>query len=177
MTISSLRSPLMGTVVAIKAVEGDVVPAGAELVVIESMKMEHPVIAEFSCRISAIRIGVGQTVQEGEVLLDCVSEEMSQEKVSSQTNSAQERSDLAKLHKRQQLLNDEARGEAIAKRHAKGQRTARENIADLIDENSLVEYGGFGVAAQRGRRSEEDLIANTPADGLITGLATVNKNL
>ncbi|MFM1839592.1 MAG: hypothetical protein RIS37_858 [Actinomycetota bacterium] len=167
----------MGTVVAIKAVEGDVVPAGAELVVIESMKMEHPVIAEFSCRISAIRIGVGQTVQEGEVLLDCVSEEMSQEKVSSQTNSAHERSDLTKLHKRQQLLNDEARGEAIAKRHAKGQRTARENIADLIDENSLVEYGGFGVAAQRGRRSEEDLIANTPADGLITGLATVNKNL
>ncbi len=167
----------MGTVVAIKAVEGDVVPAGAELVVIESMKMEHPVVAEFSCRISAIRIEVGQTVQEGEVLLDCVSEEMLQEKESLQTNSAQERSDLAKLHRRQQLLNDEARGEAIAKRHATGQRTARENIADLIDENSLVEYGGFAVAAQRGRRSEEDLIANTPADGLITGLATVNKNL
>jgi len=65
----------------------------------------------------------------------------------------------------------------VSKRHAKGQRTARENVADLIDEGTFVEYGSFGVAAQRSRRSEEDLIANTPADGLITGLAKINSEM
>jgi acetyl-CoA carboxylase carboxyltransferase component len=84
---------------------------------------------------------------------------------------------LEQLQKRQDLLLDAARSEAIAKRHARGQRTARENLADLIDEGTFVEYGGFGVAAQRGRRSEEDLVANTPADGLITGLATINSEM
>jgi acetyl-CoA carboxylase carboxyltransferase component len=81
------------------------------------------------------------------------------------------------LRLRQELLRDESRSEAVAKRHAKGQRTARENVADLIDDGTFVEYGSFGVAAQRSRRSEEDLIANTPADGLITGIAKINSKL
>ena len=162
---------------AIKAVAGEVVAAGAELVVIESMKMEHPVVADFSCRISKINVQVGQTVNERDVLLEIFREEHSPSKEVSPTTAMHERSDLAKLLKRQAMLEDDARSEAVAKRHVKGQRTARENIADLIDEHSLVEYGGFGVAAQRGRRSEDDLIANTPADGLITGLATVNSEL
>ena len=38
---------------------------------------------------------------------------------------------------------------------------------------SFVEYGALAMAAQRSRRSEEDLIANTPADGLVAGLATI----
>lgn len=167
----------MGTVVAIKAVAGDVVADGTELVVIESMKMEHPVVAEFSCRISKICVQVGQTVNEGEVLLEVSREGSASANVVTPSSEMHERNDLAKLLTRQAMLEDDARSEAVAKRHAKGQRTARENIADLIDENSLVEYGGFGIAAQRSRRSEEDLIANTPADGLITGLATVNEEL
>ena len=52
-------------------------------------------------------------------------------------------------------------------------RTARENIADLCDDGSFVEYGALAVAAQRQRRSAEDLMANTPADGLVGGLGTV----
>ena len=62
MTTSSLRSPLVGTVVAVKVLVGDVIAAGAEIVVIESMKMEHPVLAETSCRISALFVTVGQSV-------------------------------------------------------------------------------------------------------------------
>ena len=38
---------------------------------------------------------------------------------------------------------------------------------------SFVEYGALAVAAQRSRRSEEDLIANTPADGLVAGVAKI----
>ena len=177
MTTSSLRSPLVGTVVAVKVAVGDVIAAGTELVVIESMKMEHPVLAETSCRISALFVTVGQSVGEGEVLAECVAESVSTNEVASTVSNSGKRADLEQLRLRQELLRDESRSEAVTKRHAKGQRTARENVADLIDEGTFVEYGSFGVAAQRSRRSEEDLIANTPADGLITGLAKINSEL
>jgi acetyl-CoA carboxylase carboxyltransferase component len=177
MTTLSLRSPLVGTVVAVKVAVGDVVSVGTELIVIESMKMEHPVIAEISCRISALLVTVGMTVTEGELLIECLAESASLNEVSIAASSSGQRADLEQLQRRQELLLDTSRSEAAAKRHARGQRTARENVADLIDEGTFVEYGGFGVAAQRGRRSEEDLIANTPADGLITGLAHINSEM
>jgi acetyl-CoA carboxylase carboxyltransferase component len=177
MTTSSLRSPLVGTVVAVKVAVGDVVAAGTEIVVIESMKMEHPVLAETSCRISALFVTVGQSVGEGEVLAECVAESVSTNEVSSTVSSSGKRADLEQLRLRQELLRDESRSEAVAKLHAKGQRTARENVTDLIDDGSFVEFGSFAVAAQRSRRSEDDLIANTPADGLITGIATINSEL
>ncbi|MEI7971906.1 MAG: carboxyl transferase domain-containing protein [Actinomycetota bacterium] len=174
MTVSSLRSPLVGTVVAVKVAVGDVVSAGTEILVIESMKMEHPVVAEESCRISAVLVTIGQTVSDGEALVEYVAEQVAQTGAVQEAETSGDRADLAQLRDRQAKLLDGARTEAVAKRHAKGQRTARENVADLIDEGSFVEYGSFGVAAQRSRRSEDDLIANTPADGLITGLATIN---
>jgi acetyl-CoA carboxylase carboxyltransferase component len=49
----------------------------------------------------------------------------------------------------------------------------RECIAELLDAGSFTEYGAFAVAAQRSRRSLEDLTQNTPADGLITGTGSV----
>jgi acetyl-CoA carboxylase carboxyltransferase component len=59
------------------------------------------------------------------------------------------------------------------RRHATGRRTARENIADLVDEGSFTEYGALVIAAQRRRRALDDLIARTPADGLVLGTARV----
>ena len=83
------------------------------------------------------------------------------------------REDHAELRRRRALTEDAARPEAVARRHAAGGRTARENIADLVDPGSFVEYGRFAVAAQRHRRDIDDLRANTPADGLIAGTARV----
>ena len=84
------------------------------------------------------------------------------------------RQDLAELLRRRALTVDAARPEAVAKRHARGGRTARENVTDLIDDGSWVEYGRFTVAAQRMRREPEELVASTPADGVVAGTATVN---
>ena len=69
---------------------------------------------------------------------------------------------------------DSARPDAVEQRKSKGYRTARENLADLCDPESFVEYGQLVVAAQRQRRTMEELRANTPADGIVTGLATIN---
>jgi acetyl-CoA carboxylase carboxyltransferase component len=85
-----------------------------------------------------------------------------------------EREDLAEVLARRALTEDAARSEAVERRHAAGGRTARENIADLVDTDSFVEYGRFAIAAQRGRREVDDLIARTPADGLVAGTARVN---
>ncbi len=87
------------------------------------------------------------------------------------------RADLAELLARRALTEDAARPEAVERRHATGGRTARENLADLVDAGSFVEYGRYAIAAQRGRREVADLIARTPADGFIGGTATVNGEL
>jgi acetyl-CoA carboxylase carboxyltransferase component len=92
-------------------------------------------------------------------------------------DGAEERADLAELLARRALTEDAARPESVARRHATGGRTARENLADLVDPGSFVEYGRFAIAAQRGRRELEDLIARTPADGFIGGTATMNGEL
>ena len=94
MTVTSLRSPLVGTVVAVKVAVGDIVAAGTEIVVIESMKMEHPVIAELSFRISALFVTVGQSVAEGEVLAECVAESASTQEVASTVSRSGKRADL-----------------------------------------------------------------------------------
>jgi acetyl-CoA carboxylase carboxyltransferase component len=88
-----------------------------------------------------------------------------------------ERPDLAELSRRRALTEDAARPEAVERRHSAGGRTARENIADLVDEGSFVEYGRFAIAAQRQRRDLDELIARTPADGLVGGTARVNGDL
>jgi acetyl-CoA carboxylase carboxyltransferase component len=88
-----------------------------------------------------------------------------------------DREDLAEVLARSGLIRDEARPEAIDRRHAKGGRSARENVEDLVDPGSFVEYGRFAIAAQRGRRELDDLIANTPADGLLGGTAQINGEL
>jgi acetyl-CoA carboxylase carboxyltransferase component len=84
------------------------------------------------------------------------------------------RADLRRLLDRQAFTADASRPEAMSKRHAQGLRSARENIADLCDPGSFIEYGALAVAAQRSRRSEEDLVQNTPADGMVTGIGSVH---
>ncbi|MCF8099098.1 MAG: hypothetical protein K9K65_14745 [Desulfarculaceae bacterium] len=84
---------------------------------------------------------------------------------------------LAQVKALQTRTLDEQRAEAAEKRHRLGLRTARENLADLVDPDSFVEYGQLAVAAQRGRYDYDQLLSNTAADGVITGLATVNREM
>ena len=92
----------------------------------------------------------------------------------SDESDAEVRPELADLHDRKALLGDEARPDAVAKRHGSGRRTARENLAHLVDPGSFVEYGGLAIAAQRARREVRELLERTPADGLIAGTARIN---
>ena len=93
------------------------------------------------------------------------------------SQTPEERPDLTELRRRRSLTLDESRPEAVARRHERGGRTARENLDDLIDPGSLVEYGRHAIAAQRARHDTEDLISRTPGDGIIAGTASVNGEL
>src|SRR5687768_9678409 len=85
-----------------------------------------------------------------------------------------ERPELRELRARIAATTDDERPDAVARRRRTGQRTARENIADLVDPGSFHEYGGLALAAQHRRSPVEELVRVSPADGLVTGLGTVN---
>ena len=171
----SIHSPITGTIARLMVSSGSLVAENETLLVIESMKMEHPVRIHVDGVVDRLLVGEGDSVAEGDELVRVTPmriEEAAQER-SFSSGVVEEREDLARYLERRQLIEDAARPEAVAKRHAKGRRTARENVANLVDAGSLVEFGGFAVAAQRGRKSEQELIDSTPADGLICGLATI----
>lgn len=170
----ALRAQLAGTVVEV-APEGADYPAGAQLVVLEAMKMQHVLAAPDALRTVRVLVTPGQVVGTGDPLLVFTRTTGGDdgESVTAATDLDLTRADLDEVIERHARTLDEGRPDAVAKRHRQGRRTARENIDDLVDPGSFVEYGALAIAAQRSRRSEEDLIANTPADGLVAGLATV----
>jgi len=170
----ALRANLAGTIVEIVA-EGAEFGAGTQLVVLEAMKMQHVLAAPDALRTVRTLVVPGQVVGTGDPLLTFTrTGDLGDDETSSETEDLdRQRADLDEIRHRHSLTRDEGRETAVAKRHKQGRRTARENIADLVDDGSFVEYGALVIAAQRSRRSEEDLIANTPADGLVAGLATI----
>ncbi len=173
----AVLAPMPARVVQLSVAEGDVVAAGAELAVLEAMKMEHVLLTPHAGRVGALLAVAGGYVAQGQPLLvlDAMDDAAGVEVQGSAANDPDHiRADLQRVIDRHAFTFDAARPEAIAKRHAQGGRTARENIADLCDNGSFIEYGALAIAAQARRRSKEDLIANTPADGMVTGIGGIN---
>jgi len=173
----AVLAPMPARLVQLSVAEGDVVAAGAELAVLEAMKMEHVLLAPHAGRVGALLAVAGGYVAQGQPLLvlDPVDDAADVEVQGSAAHDPDHiRADLQRVIDRHAFTLDAARPDAMAKRHAQGGRSARENIADLCDDGSFIEYGALAIAAQARRRSKEDLIANTPADGMVTGIGGIN---
>ncbi|GAA2157559.1 acetyl-CoA carboxylase family protein [Actinomadura napierensis] len=172
----AVAAPMQGTVVSVEAAEGDLVRAGAPVLILEAMKMEHVVRAGEAGVVRAVAAAPGDTVTEGAPLLFLEPAEVDGDHADDEAEADLDeiRADLAETVRRHEIGLDAARPEAVAKRHARGHRTARENIEDLCDPGTFVEYGALAIAAQRQRRSLDDLIERTPADGMVCGLGDVN---
>ena len=181
--LTQLTVPFAGTVLRVAVSPGDRVEAGAVLLLLESMKMEHVVEARAPGTVASIAVTVGDAVQSGDALLsmhedDDVAGGGPAAVVAERPRSGDEvRPELVELRARVAATLDEGRPDATERRHVGGRRTARENIEHLCDPDSFEEYGGLVIAAQRARRGHEDLVANTPADGLIAGIGRVNSDL
>ncbi|MET8473066.1 carboxyl transferase domain-containing protein [Streptomyces sp. NPDC006422] len=171
----TVKAPMAGTVVSVEAEPGQHVAAGATLLVLEAMKMEHVVRAEHAGVVRSVGAAVGETVTEDAelVLLDPADDEGAGLETAEEVDLDAVRPDLAQVVARHAFGLDEHRPEAVAKRHAAGRRTARENIEDLCDPGTFTEYGALAVAAQRRRRALDDLIRSTPADGMVTGTGRI----
>ncbi len=155
--------------------------AGDLLVILEAMKMEHEVRAAIGGRLGDVFFAAGELVESGALLarIEPLGATVAQPAATAPTEasapaSGSLRADLQRTLDRHAPTHDASRPEAVARRHALGLRTARENITDLCDAGSFMEYGALAVAAQRSRRSEEDLVRNTPADGMVTGIGSIN---
>ena len=171
-----ITAPMQGTIVAVDVVIGEQVRSGQQLMLIESMKMHHTIESTADGSIGALVVEVGATVMEHEVVARVQPGAVTVVAVqrTAVEDPAHIRPDLAEVAARHQIGLDAARPDAVAKRRKVGRRTARENVTDLVDADSFVEYGPVVIAPQRRRRSLPDLIARTPADGMIGGLGKVN---
>ncbi|MEH3099393.1 acetyl-CoA carboxylase family protein [Sphingomonas adhaesiva] len=173
---AAAAAPLSGVLVDVAVAIGDRVAAGAEVATIEALKMQHAVLAPVAGVVRALAGTRGQVVAQGApiVLLDAADSDGAVPDTVAALDPDTIRPDLAETIAAHAHGRDAARIDRVARRHAAGQRTARENIADLFDPGSFVEYGALAIAAQRRRRSLDDLVANTPHDGLVGGIGTVN---
>ena len=171
-----ITAPTAGVVADVPVAPGERVIAGATLVVLEVMKMHHAVTTDRGGEVVRVAAPVDDETARGDVLvvLRPVAGDDADAAEAAEPDPDHVRGDLAEVHERHRLLTDAARPDAVARRRGRGRRTTRENLADLVDEGTLVEYGGLVVAAQRARRSLDDLVARTPADGVVTATARVD---
>ncbi|MGE0730730.1 MAG: carboxyl transferase domain-containing protein, partial [Acidimicrobiia bacterium] len=176
---TAVPAPMQGTVVSVAVTPGDVVRAGAEVAVLEAMKMEHVLAAPCAGIVRSVVVGAGDTLYEGEILVLIEEADVGDtgEVAATAVDLDRIRPDLAEVLERHAVGLDEARPDAVARRRKTGHRTARENVADLVDDGSWIEYGPMAIAEQRTRFDLDWLIHNSPADGMLAGLGTVNASL
>ncbi len=172
-------APMQGTIVSLSVGEGDAVAAGQPLLVMDAMKMQHEIRSPARGYVRRIAVAAGETVYEGAPLLYVEEADVEVEgtAVEETIDLDHVRPDLAEYFERRALTLDGKRPDAVARRRKTNQRTARENLDDLVDPGSFIEWGAFAIASQRTRRTLDDLVARTPADGLITGVGRVNGSL
>ncbi len=174
--LTAVRAPMRGSVVEFSLSAGAHVERGQQVALLEAMKMHHEILAPLAGVVVEVMTALRAVVDEGEVLV-LLRADPGQTAVADtavELDLSASRADLDEVRARHALGLDNNRPEAVAKRRSYHARTARENVLDLCDADSFIEYGALANAAQRRRRSLEDLRLRTPADGMIAGFGTVN---
>ncbi|WP_298449059.1 carboxyl transferase domain-containing protein [uncultured Marinobacter sp.] len=169
-------APMQGQLIKAPVAVGESVHKGQILAIIEAMKMEHEIQASVAGSVHSLPLEHGDYVSEGQAIAYIEPGEGTQniETTEKTVDLNHIRPDLAESFERHRLTQDDARPEVMAKRHKRGMLSARENVANICDPGSFMEYGALTFAAQRKRRSAEELMQSTPADGLVTGVGAVN---
>ncbi len=171
-------APMQATIVSFEIAVGEVVRKGQEVAVLNAMKMEHVLRAPVAGIVRELRAAPGDTVTTDQLLVRIEETDTATESTSveEEVDLDYVRPDLEEVLARHARTLDAARPAAVERRHGTGNRTARENIDDLFDPDSFVEYGPLVVAADS-RYSLDELIDKSPADGMIIGIGSINGDL
>src|SRR5208283_3241983 len=114
----------------------------APVVVLEAMKMEHELLAEADAIVRELAVTVGDAVEEGQLLATLEPSDGASahapEQAATTGEQSFERADLRAVRERHEVGLDAARPEAVAARRERGRRTARENLADLLDAGTFI---------------------------------------
>lgn len=172
----TLRAPSAALVSALQVTEGEAVQPGATLAVLESMKMQIPLAARSAGHIQRWLVAEGDTVEQDQPIAHFAPAPSAAKEGGSAPVPTAGDTDKAldDFRAQRDATSDAARPGPTDKRHEKGFRSARENLDDLCDRDSFLEYGQLAVAAQRGRRERDALRHDTAADGVITGQARID---
>ncbi|MFN8615670.1 MAG: carboxyl transferase domain-containing protein [Dehalococcoidia bacterium] len=175
---SAVDAPLQGTIVSIDVSEGDRVRAGQQLLVMEAMKMEHVIAAPFAGHIRGLTVSAGDTVFEGHplVYIEASESDESDDGEQAEVDLSLVRPDLQLIHDRHAAALDEARPDAVERRRKTNQRTARENVSDLVDDGTWVETGSLVLTPATGLPMET-VINKFATDGMVTGFGSINGEL
>ena len=175
----AVKAPLQGVINAVQVQVGDTVRAGQPVALLEALKMEHVVAAQQSGVVRELAVEVGDVIYEGTPILFLEPTDVDggayREMVQVDLDSL--RPDVAEVLAHHQLTTDASRKAAAEKRHAVGKRTTRENIADLCDPGSFIEYGSLVTPVRFRDETPEELEARlikTPGDGMVMGVGRVN---
>lgn len=162
-----------GVVAHVMAAPGDIVDQDTVLVVTELMKMLTEHRAPSGGRIVAVHVKEGDTVETDTPMLTFEAGETGGS-CQRDTPPSTGQSLIGELSARRHALSDAGRADRVARRHASGGRTARENIEDLLDDGSFSEIGGHALAAQHGLHAKAELIDRSAADGVIVGSGAID---
>src|SRR5204863_1075125 len=121
--------------------EGDAVAAGQALLVMDAMKMQHEIRSPARGYVRRIAVEAGETIYEGHALLfvEEADVEVKGTVAETQIDLDHIRPDLAEYFERRAMTLDERRPEAVARRRKTNQRTARQNVDDLVDPGTFGE--------------------------------------
>ena len=173
--MSPVRASMQSTIISVATEVGGKVLKGQELFVLNAMKMEHVVKSPVSGTVREFNVSEGDTVPENTVLLvieeGTVTGEAAQSRIELDLDTPH--TDLAEVLRRRELTTDTSRTKQVAKRHAQGGRTARENIYELADEGTFLQYGSLAIG-QGLHGTVDELLDYAPSDGLVMGLGHVN---
>lgn len=171
----AVLAPMQSTVVSFEVAVGDNVRKGQDVAVLNAMKMEHVLKAPVAGVVGRLNAAPGDTVSADQLLLfiEPTGADHAHDLDEDEVDLDYVRPDLAQVLERHDRTLDAARPDAVQRRRETGHRTARENITDLVDPGTFIEYGPLVLAADS-RFTTEQLIEKSPGDGILVGIGSIN---
>ncbi|GGU14890.1 carboxyl transferase domain-containing protein [Nocardioides albus] len=164
---TAVRAPMAGVIVAFTAVPGDVVRAGAPMLVLEAMKMEHVVRADHDLRLTQTLVELGDLVDAAAPLMigeavDADDTGVTNGHVVEDVDEEDWSPEVAELARRKEWAQQMGGPEKVSRVHAAGRMDVRSRVEAFADAGSFREIGVLTGFATRDEWGEATSV--TPAN-------------